>query len=82
MQMRRVREVEEDQRKEGGGETKKRKRRAAFYMQLYLTPLVNSFQFMSHIAVCIFMLHYISVIYFTEKTQGENVHLGIVLLRW
>ena len=43
---------------------------------------MNSFQFMSHIAVCIFMLHYISVIYFTEKTQGENVHLGIVLLRW
>ena len=29
-QMRRVREVEEDQRKEGGGETKKRKRRAAY----------------------------------------------------
>jgi hypothetical protein len=36
MQMRRVREVEEDQRKEGGGETKKRKRRAAYKKYNYI----------------------------------------------
>jgi hypothetical protein len=35
-QMRRVREVEEDQRKEGGGETKKRKRRAAYKKYNYI----------------------------------------------